>query len=218
MVDVSNQRRMAADVLKCGQNRVWMYPDREKLSEISEATTRSQIRQLIARGYIRKLSAKGVSRGRARDAHLQRKKGRQRGPGSRRGTAGARTPPKQEWIANVRRMRRTLASLRDQGRITTAQYRTYYRWAKGGQFHNRAHMLQQMEARGDIPELKGGKPAAGGAKAAAKRDTKTEGTKGGKGAKAGKDTKAAGDAASTSEPESKKRSGLRRRRRGAKEE
>lgn len=209
MVDVSNQRRMAADVLKCGQNRVWMYPDREKLSEISEATTRTQIRQLIARGYIRKLSAKGVSRGRARKAHVQRKKGRQRGPGSRRGGANARTPQKQQWIANVRRMRRTLASLRDQERITTAQYRTYYRWAKGGQFHNRAHMLQQMEARGDLPPAKGGKAKAAPEAAAKKGPAKAKKSKGGKGAKA---------AAAKAAAPAKEGGVLRRRRKSAKGE
>jgi len=208
VVDVSNQRRMAADVLKCGQNRVWMYPDREKLSEISEATTRAQIRQLVARGYIRKLSARGVSRGRARKAHLQRKKGRQRGPGSRRGAAGARTPTKRAWVVNVRRMRRTLRSLRDQERITTVQYRTYYRWAKGGQFHNRGHMLQQMEARGDLPALPGGKaraPPAAEAKAPAKRVPKSRGGK--------------GEQVAAKRAEQPKKGGLLRRgRRGAKEE
>ncbi len=179
MVNVSNQRRMAADVLKCGQNRVWMYPDREKLSEISEATTRAQVRQLIARGYIRKMSAKGVSRGRAREAHTQRMKGRRRGPGSRRGTANARTPRKQQWISNVRRMRATLKSLRDQGKINTSRYRTYYRWAKGGQFHNRTHLLQQMEARGDLPPLAGRKARAAPAeKTRAKPKPKSKGGKG----------------------------------------
>ena len=28
MADLRNQRRMAAEILKCGENRVWMNPDR----------------------------------------------------------------------------------------------------------------------------------------------------------------------------------------------
>ena len=157
MTDVTNQRRMAAAILKCGLNRVYMPPDKEKLQEISEATTRAMVRSLIVRRYIRKLPARGVSRGRARLAHGQRVKGRRRGAGSRRGLSGARSNPKTRWISNIRAIRRTLKSLRDQEKITTVQYRAYYRMAKGGQFHNKAHLLSQMEARGDIKTVPGGK-------------------------------------------------------------
>ncbi len=150
MADVTNQRRMAADILGCGLNRVYMPPDKEKLEEISEATTRAAVRSLIVRRYIRKRPSRGVSRGRARALHAQRRKGRRRGQGSRRGKAGARTNDKTRWISNIRSIRRALRYLRLQGKITSAQYRTYYRKAKGGQFHGRSHLIQQMEARGDL--------------------------------------------------------------------
>ncbi len=78
--------------------------------------------------------------------------------GSRRGKAGARTNEKTRWIANIRSMRRALKYLRLQGKVTSTQYRTYYRMAKGGQFHGRAHLLQQMEARGDL-KAQPGRPA-----------------------------------------------------------
>ena len=159
MVDVTNQRRMAAAILKCGLNRVYMPPDREKLQEISEATTRAMVRSLIVRRYIRKLPEVGVSRGRARALHDQRRKGRRRGAGSRRGPAGARSNSKTAWIANIREIRRTLRSLRGSNKITTEQYRSYYRKAKGGQFHNKGHLLLQMEARGDLKPIPGRKRA-----------------------------------------------------------
>lgn len=155
MVDVTNQRRMAAKILKCGLNRVYMPPDREKLQEISEATTRAAVRSLIVRRYIRKLPERGVSRGRARAFHLQRRSGRRRGPGSRRGLHNSRTNDKTRWISNIRQIRRALRRLRLVGKIGAQQYRLYYRMAKGGQFHSRAHLLAQMEARGDL------KPPAG---------------------------------------------------------
>jgi large subunit ribosomal protein L19e len=161
MVDVSNQRRMAALIMKCGLNRVYMPPDKEKLQEISEATTRAAVRSLIVRRYIRKMPEVGVSRGRARAFHLQRVKGRRRGPGSRRGKHGARTNTKTTWITNIRAIRRMLRRLRETQKITTEQYRVYYRMAKGGQFHSRAHLLAQMEARGDLKPLPGrAKPSA----------------------------------------------------------
>ena len=41
MMSLNNQRRMAADVLKCGENRVWLDPDSSE--EIAECITRSEI-------------------------------------------------------------------------------------------------------------------------------------------------------------------------------
>ena len=157
MVDVTNQRRMAAAILKVGINRVYMPPDKEKLQEISEATTRAMVRSLIVRRYIRKHPIKGVSRGRARAFHEQRVKGRRRGHGSRRGKAGARSNSKVEWTSNIREMRRTLRSLRLSNKISSGKYRAYYRAAKGGQFHNKGHLLLQMEARGDLKPIAGRK-------------------------------------------------------------
>ena len=157
MVDVTNQRRMAASILKCGLNRVYMPPDREKLQEISEATTRAMVRSLIVRRYIRKRPEIGVSRGRARLKQDQRRKGRRRGHGSRRGLSGARHNSKTEWVNNIRAIRRTLKSLREAEKITSEQYRSYYRSAKGGQFHNKGHLLLQMEARGDLKAIPGRK-------------------------------------------------------------
>ena len=34
MTDLRHQRRMAAEILKCGENRVWMDPDRLSLIHI----------------------------------------------------------------------------------------------------------------------------------------------------------------------------------------
>ncbi len=160
MTDVTNQRRMAAAILKCGLNRVYMPPDKEKLQEISEATTRAAVRSLIVRRYIRKRPDRGVSRGRARAFQAQRRKGRRRGAGSRRGKKGARSNSKTRWITNIREIRRALANLRAAKKITTEQYRLYYRMAKGGQFHSRGHLFLQMEARGDLKPLPGRPRAA----------------------------------------------------------
>ena len=45
MTDLRNQRRMAASLLKCGANRVWM--DHDRLDEIAKAVTKGDIRVLI---------------------------------------------------------------------------------------------------------------------------------------------------------------------------
>ena len=51
MADLRNQRRMAAEILKCGENRVWMNPDR--LDEVEDCITRADIRTAIASGLIK---------------------------------------------------------------------------------------------------------------------------------------------------------------------
>ena len=61
-MDLKLQRRLAAEVLKCGVHRVWLDPD--NLEEIKKATTRSDIRNLIKHGLIKARKIKGNSRGR----------------------------------------------------------------------------------------------------------------------------------------------------------
>ena len=45
MTDLRNQRRMAASLLKCGVNRVWM--DHDRVDEIAKAVTKEDVRVLI---------------------------------------------------------------------------------------------------------------------------------------------------------------------------
>jgi len=46
------QRRLAAEVLECGMNRVWFDPT--ALDEIASAATKDDIRELIEKGLIKK--------------------------------------------------------------------------------------------------------------------------------------------------------------------
>ncbi|KUL05763.1 MAG: LSU ribosomal protein L19E, partial [Thermoplasmatales archaeon 49_6] len=73
-MDLSNQRRMAAEVLKCGENRVWIDPN--SLEEVADCITRADIRTAVDSGIIKALPKKGVSRGRARYIAAQKSKGR----------------------------------------------------------------------------------------------------------------------------------------------
>ncbi|MFX1560375.1 MAG: 50S ribosomal protein L19e, partial [Promethearchaeota archaeon] len=60
---LTTQKRLAADVMKCGQSRVWMDPEFE--DEISLAITRDDIRRLVDEGAIQRKPNRGVSRSRA---------------------------------------------------------------------------------------------------------------------------------------------------------
>jgi len=132
MTDLKAQKRLAADVLDVGEGRVWFDPDAQ--SEIAEAITRDDIRDLVEQGDIQAEDAKGNSRGRARERAEKRSYGHQKGAGSRKGKAGGRKASKDEWISRIRAQRRRLKELRDDGPLDRSQYRELYNKASGGEF------------------------------------------------------------------------------------
>jgi len=149
-MDLKNQKRMAAEILGCGQSRVWIDPNR--IEDVSDAITRADIRTAIGSGTIRALPKKGISRGRTRYKLGQRSKGRRRGPGSRKGTANARTPMKKDWIQTIRPLRQELKSLRDSGKISRKVYREFYMKAKGGMFKSRKNLIAHLQQAGHLKE------------------------------------------------------------------
>ncbi|MDR0334933.1 MAG: 50S ribosomal protein L19e [Methanomassiliicoccaceae archaeon] len=149
-MDLSNQRRMAAEVLKCGENRVWIDPD--KIEEAADCITRADIRTAIASGLIKAKPKQGISKARAKHIQEQKSKGKRKGPGSRKGTINARLPNKRRWISTIRPIRDELKTLRDEGKITPSVYRMYYRKAKGGVYKSRRNIRQHMAAAGHLKE------------------------------------------------------------------
>lgn len=143
MSDLSAQKRIAAAVLKCGENRVWFDP--EQLGDIESAVSREDIRGLIEEGAIRAHQKKGVSRGRARLRIAKRSYGHCKGHGRRKGAQGARNPSKRVWIQRIRALRATLREMRDTGVIDASVYRRFYRRAAGGQFRSVSHLKQNIE-------------------------------------------------------------------------
>lgn len=150
MADLRNQKRLAADVMKVGKQRVRI--DSDRADEVAGAVTRADIRKLVDGGVITKVQKKGVSRGRGRKLDAQKAKGRRVGPGSRKGAKYARLPKKQRWMALIRALRNELTARRDSGAIDRKTYRNYYVRAKGGQFRSRAHMVSHMKTEGVLAE------------------------------------------------------------------
>ncbi|MCJ7794535.1 MAG: 50S ribosomal protein L19e [Methanoregulaceae archaeon] len=143
MSDLASQKRIVAAILKCGVNRVWFDP--ERLSDIENAISREDLRGLVTDGAIKARQKKGVSRGRAREKIAKRSYGHCRGPGRRKGAAGARHPGKRSWIQKIRAIRKALVALREAATINPHTYRILYRKAAGGQFRSVAHMKAQLE-------------------------------------------------------------------------
>ena len=139
------QKRMAAEILKCGENRVYFNPFLEE--DISLAITREDIRNLIKQGAIKKKYKKGISNYRKKLQHERKKKGRGRGIGKRKGTKHARTPKKRAWIKRIRPIRRELKNLRNRKSISTANYRKLYKNAKGGMFTSVAQLNRHIKEK-----------------------------------------------------------------------
>jgi large subunit ribosomal protein L19e len=152
MPDLSNQRRLAAALLKCGEGRVWIDPSSQE--ELADAVTRADLRSAIKAGVIRRGRVIGTSRVRARRHAAELAKGRHAGPGSRRGTPRSRLSKKDRWMRRIRAQRDLLRELRGQKKIPAAVYRTFYRRAKGGMFRSRAHLLVNLRLAGHLKEAR----------------------------------------------------------------
>lgn len=130
----NTQRRLAADMLKCGASRVRMDPAAGE--KIARAITRSDVRGLIADGLIGKVRAK-------KNAHNRQE--RRQGAGSRKGASGARTGAKENWLKIIRPQRRLLSEIKPQ--LKQFAYRKVYRLVKGGMFRSRAHLQTYIKEK-----------------------------------------------------------------------
>lgn len=130
------QKRLAAELLKCGVHRVRF--DTERLDEIVEAITREDVKRLIKDRAVYKEQKKGISKARVRE----RKK---HGPGSRKGGKYSRISRKELWMVRVRAQRKKLKQLREKKLITRNVYRKIYKMLKAGAFKSIASMMEYLE-------------------------------------------------------------------------
>lgn len=129
------QKKLAAKIMKIGQSRVWLNP--EKIADIEKAITKWDIRKLIKKGDIKELPAKIRISGKI--------KKRRKGPGRRKGKKYSIVPKKRKWISTVRPQRKMLKELKESGKLDNFNYRKLYRLVKGGMFRSRAHLRLYIE-------------------------------------------------------------------------
>jgi len=142
------QKRLASEVLKCSQHRVYLNP--ERTSDIQEAITKTDIRGLIKQGVIAEKKIKGTSRVRARKIQVQKRKGRQKGSGSRKGKFTARSKPKEVWMNTVRAQRKFLKELKDKDLLSSASFWELYKKSKGGFFRSVRHIKLFIKEKGMV--------------------------------------------------------------------
>jgi large subunit ribosomal protein L19e len=143
MTNLTSQRRLAARLLKVGQNRVWIDP--ERMSDVEGAITREEVRKLIHERTIVSLPEVGVSRSRAKTIRAKKGKGRRSGPGSITGAGYAKVTQKDAWMLKIRALRRKLRELKAGRVITDETYTQYYRMAGSGRFDSIAVLERNLK-------------------------------------------------------------------------
>lgn len=139
-------RRMAAGILGVGQSKIRIRPDASL--KVAEALTRDDVRGMIDEGSIGFVVPRGVSRIRAKIKHIQKKGGRRRGIGSRKGSKYSKISAKRQWIALVRSQRNLLARLAGDGSVAHENFRKIYLMVKGRAFKSKANMVTYLKDNG----------------------------------------------------------------------
>lgn len=142
------QKKLAGQIFKCSPRKIRMNSDR--LADIKESITKADIRALIIDKAITAKPVEKSSKGRIRKHLLQKRKGRQSGRGSIKGTKTARSPRKLQWIIKIRKQRGFLQELREKKIIDSKSYRELYMKAKGGLFRSKEHLKLYINERGYI--------------------------------------------------------------------
>jgi large subunit ribosomal protein L19e len=136
------QKKIAAKVLKCGVNRIWIDPTNSK---VRQAITRRDIRGFIKEGIIKKLPEKKKSK------HEEK---RQQRTGSIKGSINARRGKKNEWFKIVRPQRKLLRELKEKGQLKPDAYRAIYKLIKGNFFRSKSHLVSYLKEKSLIKEGK----------------------------------------------------------------
>ena len=135
------QKKIAAKVMKCGVEKIWIDPKNEK---VKQAITRRDIRRFIKEGAIKKIPAKKKKKKIAKP---------QQRMGSRKGSKGSRRGKKSSWLRAIRPQREMIKELREKKQLEPKTYRKIYKLVKGGMFRSRSHLMIYLKDKKMIKKV-----------------------------------------------------------------
>ncbi|NYZ76844.1 50S ribosomal protein L19e [Candidatus Micrarchaeota archaeon] len=138
-MSVHTVRRLAADLLNVGENRIRINP--ANMSEVLSAMTRIDVRALIDKKTVTAAPKKG---------RRKNEKRKRRGEGSRKGNAGALA--KTEWMKKVRAQRKLLRTLVELGAVAKENKRPVYMKVKSGIFRSKKAMIAYLKENGIVSQ------------------------------------------------------------------
>jgi large subunit ribosomal protein L19e len=136
-MNLNNKKALAAKALKVGKGRLQFKI--ENLSEIKEAITRQDIKQLKDEGIISIKPIKG------RKTNVKRK--HRRGPGKIKMKVNKR---KQEYVKITRKLREYAMSLRDRGVLQRDLYKKIRNKIRMREFKSKANMKDFLNKHEDV--------------------------------------------------------------------
>ncbi len=142
MKTLALQKRIAASILKIGQNRVWFDPFR--INDIREAITKEDIRVLIKEKAIKRKPVIGVKRRAGKIRQKRKRKGRGRGPGRKRKIVKKR---KKEYIIKIKNLRKYIQTLKQENIISTKESRKLMRLSKAGMFKSKKDIKDKIKRK-----------------------------------------------------------------------
>ena len=128
---VSTVRRLAADIMGVGQNKIRISTD--DLQEVKGALTRGDVKTLIDKGIVTKAKPKG---------RASKKKTKRRGRGSKKGKLADR---KFRWMEKVRAQRKFLKMLIESKTLDPEHRRSMYGKIKSGIFRSKKALLTYLK-------------------------------------------------------------------------
>ena len=147
-MDLKVQKRLAAQIFECSPKRVIF--DNDRLEDIKQAITKRDIRLLIGDGAVSMKPMNATSKFRSRKIQQQKRKGRRKGEGSRKGSYNSRFHIKEVWMNSLRYQRAFIKLLLTKNIITRKAYRELYLKSKGGYFRSKRHIKGYLEEHDEM--------------------------------------------------------------------
>ncbi|MDD3178630.1 MAG: 50S ribosomal protein L19e [Candidatus ainarchaeum sp.] len=138
-------KETAGKILKKGKHKLVINLEKfeENKKQVTDAITRSDVKDIISKGIIDIKKNTGQSRGRARDLLEKKKLKRKKGPGKKKGTLKARQKD-NVYNLKVRGLRKRLKELKKEDKLNDKNYKKLYLMIKGNYFRGKKHLEEYI--------------------------------------------------------------------------